>query len=435
MLFLVPLGAFASCPAGLHLQNVPIGTAMLYCVKWESSSLGGCEVGCSGVCVETPATGTMGPIYSSGVECSLGGGGDGGGGGDTGGSPGGDGSLPGDTDNIAGWQYFNHYGYETVGYTLSKINTNLGKQLTGVNSRLSGLKDFSNQIAGNTFKTQLELSGVNDRLNEALPYIKETSGRIEGTNLYLSRIEPQLEIANLHLKKLADAAGSGGGGSGEGGGGTSTYDELRQFHTDMVGANFAEYNSGASMYGQLSSMGYDILSMRDRVHTMASDVGNLYNYVLPDMRNNSIEMNRNVRDIAEAIKGGGGGTGGEGQGVDYSKMPGAADNPLHVAGAEYKSGLCQEGDNCAFDLGKINKKYDDKKAELKDKYGAIKDEVSQVFKFQFSGSASAPKCFDMFSLFGKSYSVCPEAEGYWETLAAIMMFIFYFIALMIVARR
>ncbi|MDH0241322.1 hypothetical protein, partial [Aeromonas caviae] len=88
------------------------------------------------------------------------------GGGDTGGSPGGDGSLPGDTDNIAGWQYFNHYGYQTVGYTLSKINTNLGKQLAEIDSRLSGLKDYSNHISGNTFKTQLELSSVNDRLNE-----------------------------------------------------------------------------------------------------------------------------------------------------------------------------------------------------------------------------------------------------------------------------
>lgn len=191
------------------------GNALLR--QWESSSLGGCEVGCSGVCVETPATGTMGPIYSSGVECSMGGGGggDGDGGGDTGGSPGGDGSLPGDTDNIAGWQYFNHYGYETVGYTLSKINTNLGKQLTGVNSRLSDLKSFSNQIAGNTFKTQLELSGVNDRLNEALPYIKETSGRIEGTNLYLSRMEADFDLANAQLKKIADNIGSlDGGGSG-----------------------------------------------------------------------------------------------------------------------------------------------------------------------------------------------------------------------------
>ncbi|MNT13054.1 hypothetical protein D3C72_1480090 [compost metagenome] len=116
-------------------------------------------------------------------------------------------------------------------------------------------------------------------------------------------------------------------------------------------------------------------------------------------------------------------------------MPGAAGNPLHVAESKYESNLCLEGDSCAFDLGKINKQYDDKKAELKDKYGAIKDEVSQVFKFEFSGSASAPKCFDMFSIFGKSYQVCPNAGEYWVTLAALMMFIFYFIALMIVARR
>lgn len=167
LLFLVPLGAFASCPAGLNLQNVPIGTEMPYCVKWESSTLGGCQVVCPGVCVETPSTGTMGPIQSNGVECTVGTGTGGDGGGDTGGSPGGDGSLPGDTDNIAGWQYFNHYGYQTVGYTLSKINTNLGKQLAEIDSRLSGLKDYSNHISGNTFKTQLELSSVNDRLNEA----------------------------------------------------------------------------------------------------------------------------------------------------------------------------------------------------------------------------------------------------------------------------
>ena len=97
--------------------------------------------------------------------------------------------------------------------------------------------------------------------------------------------------------------------------------------------------------------------------------------------------------------------------------------------------MCQEGDNCALDLGKINKQYDDKKTELKDKYGAIKDEVSQVFKFQFSGSASAPKCFDMFSIFGKSYQVCPDSDGYWDFLAALMMFIFYFTAFIVLTRR
>ncbi len=353
----------------------------------------------------------MGPIQSNGVECTVGTG-TGGDGGDTGGSPGGDGSLPGDTDNIAGWQYFNHYGYQTVGYTLSKINTNLGKQLAEIDSRLSGLKDYSNHISGNTFKTQLELSSVNDRLNEALPYIKESSGRIEGTNLYLSRIEPQLEVANVHLKKLADAAGSGGGG-GDVGLGESYWDSKLG---EMFGRMDRDY------YGGVQNIDRSTSTAAQYTAQIASQLG-------------GNGVNGHLMDIKEALKSGGGSSGGGGQGIDYSKMPGAADNPLHVAGANYESNLCQEGDKCALDLGKINKQYDDKKAELKDKYGAIKDEVSQVFKFQFSGSASAPKCFDMFSIFGKSYQVCPEAEGYWETLAAIMMFIFYFIALMIVARR
>ena len=93
LLFLVPLGAFASCPAGLKLSNVPISTTLPYCVKWESSTLGGCEVACPGVCVEFPNEGTKGPIETTGSECKLGGGGDGGGpgGGDgDGGTGGGD---------------------------------------------------------------------------------------------------------------------------------------------------------------------------------------------------------------------------------------------------------------------------------------------------------------------------------------------------------
>lgn len=61
--------------------------------------------------------------------------------------------------------------------------------------------------------------------------------------------------------------------------------------------------------------------------------------------------------------------------------------------------------------------------------------MTDIFRYNFSGSAAIPKCFDMFSLFGRSYSVCPNAEGYWEMMAAIMMFVFYFVALMIVAKR
>ncbi|WP_324048935.1 hypothetical protein [Aeromonas caviae] len=410
------------------MQNVPIGTAMPYCVKWESSSLGGCEVGCSGVCVETPATGTMGPIYSSGVECSMGGGGDGGG--DTGGSPGGDGSLPGDTDNIAGWQYFNHYGYETVGYTLSKINANLGKQFTGVNSRLSNSNHFLNEIAGNTFDASRQIHTTNDILAEALPYIKETSGRIEGTNLYLSRMEADFDLANAQLKKIADNIGSlDGGGSGGSDLGTLPGDAaaIKGMMQTAMGWWGGTPGNLTAISGQLTGISNSVAPMFPMLEHFNKQQTSL-----------QTQMAGDLAAIKSALGNGqgSGGSGNEGGAdIDYSKMPGAADNPLHVAGSNYESNLCQEGDNCALDLGKINKQYDDKKTELKDKYGAIRDDVSQVFKFQFSGSASAPKCFDMFSIFGKSYQVCPDSDGYWDFLAALMMFIFYFTAFIVLTRR
>ena len=409
LLFLVPLGAFASCPAGLHLQNVSIGTALPYCVKWESSTLGGCEVACPDVCVETPATGTMGPIYSSGVECSVGGDGDGDG--DTGGSPGGDGSLPGDTGNIAGWQYFNHYGYQTVGYTLSKINTNLGKQYAGVNSMLSGLKDYSNQIADSTFKTQLELSGVNDRLNEALPYIKEASGRIEGTNLYLSRIEPQLEIANVHLKKLADAADSTGSGDG----GLS-----KPYWDSKLGEMFGRMDR--DYFGGIQNIDRSTSNSAQNLAAITSQLGtNGVNGHLMDIKN-----------ILESGSSGGSGTG-QGNDIDYSKMPGSSNSPLEVAKSEYQS-TCQ-GTNCYFDIAAVEKEYKDKQAELTDKYKEIKEDATKVFDYSLSGTAEVPKCFELYSFNGQTYSICPDASGYWETLAALLLFMFYIVALMIIFRR
>ncbi|MGY3931882.1 hypothetical protein ACW5WU_13550 [Aeromonas encheleia] len=124
-----------------------------------------------------------------------------------------------------------------------------------------------------------------------------------------------------------------------------------------------------------------------------------------------------------------------GAGVDYSQMPGSAQNPLQVAKADYESTLCSGDVKYFFDQGQINKKYDESKEELKNAYKGIKEEVADIFKFNLSGSGAAPKCFDMFSMGGKSYSVCPQVDGYWEILAAIMIFIFYFVALMIVVRR
>ncbi|OCW45105.1 hypothetical protein A6763_04755 [Aeromonas caviae] len=143
-----------------------------------------------------------------------------------------------------------------------------------------------------------------------------------------------------------------------------------------------------------------------------------------------------IKGMIKDGQGSDGGSGGEGgPGIDYSQMPGSSQNPLHVAGADYESKLCQGDVKCAFDLGTINQRYEEQKEALKNQYKGIQTEISEMFKFHLGGSASAPKCFDMFSIFGKSYSICPDSGAYWETLAAIMMFIFYFIALMIVARR
>ncbi len=412
---------------------------MPYCVKWESSTLGGCQVVCPGVCVETPSTGTMGPIQSNGVECTVGTGtGTGGDGGDTGGSPGGDGSLPGDTDNIAGWQYFNHYGYQTVGHTLSKINTNLGKQLTGVNSRLSDLKDYSNQIADNTFKTQLGLSGVNDKLNEALTYIRETPGRIEGTNLYLSRMEADFDLANLQLKKIADSMVSSGGKSGA----VSTVD-LSAIKGDVASLKAMQQSSMSIIGSILGNTG----SMDSNLRNMSGHLGSI-DGTLRSMNSTSSSQLGGMQNSLAAIKGmtqqalnsgwGNSGSGQDGSGdfnIDYSQMPGSSSNPLHVAKAEYESPLCSGDASCAFDLEQITKVYGEHKEALKSQYISIKNEMTDMFKYQFYGSASAPKCFDMFSIFGKDYQVCPDSDGYWDFLAALMMFIFYFTAFIILTRR
>jgi hypothetical protein len=244
----------------------------------------------------------------------------------------------------------------------------------------------------------------------------------------LSDIRQDMSYTAFDIGSIANIMRNGGGSSG-GGGGSSSGDT--QALVSMM-------SSAMSMWaGTQANTGSSFDMLRNINSGVASVQGRL-----DGMNNHQLDVFRRISGDLGAIKNmmndgqGSGGSGGEGGAeIDYSKMPGAAGNPLQVVGAEYKSGLCQEGDNCAFDLGNINKQYADKKDELKDKYKAIKNEVADVFKFQFSGSASAPKCFDMFSLFGKSYSVCPDSGGYWQALAALMMFIFYFVALMMVARR
>ncbi|MFQ2814110.1 hypothetical protein ACK30E_04330 [Aeromonas caviae] len=142
-----------------------------------------------------------------------------------------------------------------------------------------------------------------------------------------------------------------------------------------------------------------------------------------------------IKNALESGQGSGGSGNEGGTDIDYSQMPGSSSNPLHVAKSEYESPLCSGDASCAFDLEQITKVYGEHKEALKSQYISIKNEMTDMFKYQFYGSASAPKCFDMFSIFGKDYQVCPDSDGYWEFLAALMMFIFYFTAFIILTRR
>ncbi|MGN5130083.1 hypothetical protein ACTG13_10605 [Aeromonas hydrophila] len=213
---------------------------------------------------------------------------------------------------------------------------------------------------------------------------------------------------------------------------------------NLFGPDFSQTHIGANFYDLVRGYQWDVSSIKDSTHDLNSTLNNFYWNTAQDLRNNSIETNRNIKAIAEALNnggtGGGDGTGGtgngnEGPGIDYTQMPGSAQNPLHVAGSEYTSQLCKDGAHCFFDLETINKLFQERKDQLKNTHEGIKDDMVDMFQYSLSGSAAVPKCFDMFSMFGRSYSVCPEVEGYWEMIAAIMMFIFYFLALMIVAKR
>ncbi|TNJ14726.1 hypothetical protein CF111_20820 [Aeromonas sobria] len=106
---------------------------------------------------------------------------------------------------------------------------------------------------------------------------------------------------------------------------------------------------------------------------------------------------------------------------------------MSVKSSSYTSACA--GEDCFFDVAGIQKQLDAANDSLKEKYSDIGNEVKEVFNFQLSGSAGVIDCFDLFSYAGKEYRVCPPSKDYWQTLAALMMFIFYFMALMLIFKR
>lgn len=151
--------------------------------------------------------------------------------------------------------------------------------------------------------------------------------------------------------------------------------------------------------------------------------------------NNSGDLLQAFYELQRQLASGeaGGGSGGDGSSIDYSKLPGSGDNPLSVKESKYSSAC--SGNDCFFDVAAIQKKLDEANKAISDKYQDIGDEVRDIFDFQLSGSAGVMECFDFFTYGGKDYRVCPPAKEYWNIIAALMMFIFYFIAFAIVFKR
>lgn len=415
LLFLLPLGALASCPAGLKLSNVPIETALPFCVKWESSSLGGCYVACPGVCVEIPGAGTKGPIETTGSECKLGGG-DGGGEGEGGGT-GGDDVLPGFPSKNpvqVGGAY-----QEMTTLALSHINDTLRVGMTNLSEKGSSVAAYSHDL---NMKMD-ELLNTAKASNNGLLGVEEATR--QQTDLMWRTKDTLQQLTNCVVNPKGNNCEHLGGGGGSSSGDTAAIKSMMQTAMSWWSMN---PNYLQSINNQASYMSGDLGAIKGMTEGMGSAQIKLQTQMAGDLAA--------IKGMIKDGQGSGGGSGGEGgPGIDYSQMPGSSQNPLHVAGADYESKLCQGDVKCAFDLGTINQRYEEQKEALKNQYKGIQAEISEMFKFHLGGSASAPKCFDMFSIFGKSYSICPDSGAYWETLAAIMMFIFYFIALMIVARR
>ncbi len=437
LLFLVPLGAFASCPAGLKLSSVPISTELPYCVKWETSSLGGCEVACPGVCVEVPASGTKGPIETTGGECTLGGGGSGetGGGDNGGGNTGGAPYYYPFKDQISPIGVGGH-DQEATTAALKQIDEDLrwtAIKLYGQGeASLATFKDFGRDLRKVTDALTTQING------------SEQVGLINNQMLStLNRSEDALrELTNCVVNPLANGCGHLTGSSS---GAVSTVD-LSAIKGDVASLKAMQQSAMST----LGSIGGNTSSMSSNIGNMLGAIGSLQGSVNSVNSNISSQsgylsqMNDNLYGIKYMLQDGlkngwgnsGGGQGGSGDfNIDYSQMPGSASNPMHIAKAEYESPLCSGDASCAFDLEQITKVYDEHKEALKSQYLSIKNEMTDMFKYQFYGSASVPKCFDMFSMYGKAYQVCPDADGYWEFLAALMMFIFYFVAFMIIAKR
>ncbi|WP_139441348.1 hypothetical protein [Aeromonas veronii] len=427
--------AIAGCPVGVQLGSVTMATPLPVCLKFEGSELGGCKVDCKGVCVELPLNNTKGPVETTGTACKLSDNGSGNGDSDGSGNTPDEGSSG--TKPIDGWLNFEPVIGDATGTSVSgavaKLNKNLGVALRQV---VEGTKQDSgnlNSIAHSAESFSRDMKTALYQLDKMATDTFQTQnttsymlGRLNTSNEYLQSINAKLD--NL-------SSGSSGGGST---GGSSPFDasmaKALVQNSYGINANTASiHNDLSPLSGQLSG----IMSMQGEVIRSVNGVGGNISNALNGLSQNRPWGGREFATLMGKLDalaaGSGSGSGEGGQGVDYSKMPGSTDNPLSVGGSNYKSAC--SGESCFFDVPAMDKKLADTNKSLTDKYASIAEDVKQVFSFSLTGSADPMECLDLFTHQGKEYTICPPSGDYWKTLAALMMFIFYFVALMIIFKR
>ncbi|MHA7001288.1 hypothetical protein [Aeromonas schubertii] len=210
---------FAGCPVGFDFGYVDKALPLPACIAYSGSTLGGCYVRCDQLCVNMPNSHTpdsWGPVFTTGEECSKGGGdnsggdnsgGDNSGGDNSGGdngngdSSGNNGGDTGGNTGATGWSpIFPHYGdyASTVRVSLMTLNDNLGRGFARLNeenrysySALTGINGSARKIADNTFNTLKETSNlkysfdanmasVNQGLLDIKNEIVKSNGLLEG---------------------------------------------------------------------------------------------------------------------------------------------------------------------------------------------------------------------------------------------------------------
>ncbi|MUG28294.1 hypothetical protein [Aeromonas salmonicida] len=441
LLLLFPSFAFAvmGCPTGVPLGNVTMATRLPVCLKFEGSELGGCLANCKGVCIELPLANTVGPVETTGSACSLSDNGSGDGDSDGSGKTPGEGSSG--TKPIDGWFDFQPVVGDATGTSVSgavaKLNKNLGLAFRQL---MDGTKQNSNNInsithSAESFSRDMKTSLYHlDRMSNDVFQIKNNGAEIMGR---INTSNELLQLINLNMLSLASAA-SGAGSTG--GNPSSSSPELVAIRGDVAtlrGMTQSMLSTVGSISGNTSSMDSNLRSIPSKVSSIDSTLQSMQSSNSSQLGNMQGSLSAIKSMTQQALQSGWGGSGGGGGNfdIDYSQMPGSYSNPLSVEPASYSSKTCEGGANCFFDVATVQTKLDEANKSLMSSYKAIGEEVKQVFSFNFYGSAEPLKCLDLFTLYGKEYSVCPPSGDFWSTLASLLMFIFYFVALMVIFKR